>query len=484
MKKKAFFLLFCLAFILRFYKINSPIIGMHSWRQADTAAISRNYYENGYRFLYPQIDWGGDSQGYVETEFPIYSFIVALLYGVFGVHEFLGRLLSVIFAMISLYYLYFLLLKMSDRKTALWSCFFFAILPPLIFYSRTFQPESTLVMSLILGVYFFSQWMDTEKIIYFITSLIFIALACLIKIPSLYIGLPILYLAWMKSGKKIFYQISMWIYGLIVLLSVALWYYHAHRIHLKTGLTFGIWEYGLDKWGNWDLIFQWKFWNRIIFQNLAEDYFVWIGFIIFVIGMFLKRKSKLETLSDVWLMALVIYFIIVARGNYIHLYYQLPFMIPAVIYLGKVYAQHFHPKDLKNKKTILLSAGLIGICLLTAGRYTIYIEKENTRNSDLYKLAEIVKDKIEDKALVIAIDNNDPTLLYLAHKKGWHAFPNQLDTSFVTQKNNKGARYIIGNHNLFKGDLELSRLRELLKNHKVIYDDKSSFILEISEEMR
>lgn len=482
MKKNTIFFLLGLAFVLRIYKINSPIIGMHSWRQADTAAISRNYYENGYKFFYPQIDWGGDSPGYVETEFPIYSFIVALIYKIFGISEVFGRLLSVIFSLITIYFLYLLVLKLVNKNTALWSCFFFAIFPPNIFYSRTFQSESALLMSLVLGVYFFSQWLDTEKKRYFFLSSTFIALTCLLKLPSLYIGLPLLYLAWLKSGKKVLIQWSLGLYSFLVLLPVVIWYYHAHQIFLKYGLTFGIWEYGSDKWGNWNLVFTLKFWNRILFQNLAEDYFTWIGFVIFIIGLSIKRKTKQEKFFDIWIVSLVIYFVIVAQGNYVHLYYQLPFMIPSTVFLGKVFMRYFSPYIFKNKKSLVLLISLIGILALGAGRYYIYIKKENTKRSDVFKLAEIVKKKTEEKSLIIAVDSNDPTLLYLSHKKGWHAFPGQLNDSFLAQKKQKGAKYIIGTHSSFRGESEQKILRSLFRNYQVVFDDEKSFILKILKE--
>ncbi|OKH17396.1 hypothetical protein FACHB389_34685, partial [Nostoc calcicola FACHB-389] len=121
--------LLILAIALRIYNINSPIIGIHSWRQSDTAAIARNFYENGFNLFYPQIDWGGNSPGYCETEFPIYSFIVALIYRVFGVAEFWGRFLSIICFLVALYFLYQFIIKISDKKIASWSCLFFVILP-------------------------------------------------------------------------------------------------------------------------------------------------------------------------------------------------------------------------------------------------------------------------------------------------------------------------------------------------------------------
>jgi 4-amino-4-deoxy-L-arabinose transferase-like glycosyltransferase len=130
---------------------------VHSWRQADTAAMARNFYENGYNFLYPQIDWGGNLAGYCQTEFPIYSFLVAILYRFFGVHESIGRILSIVFSLIAICFFYKLCLEITcDKKLSFWSSFFYTIIPTNIYYSRTFQPESLVLMSAISGFYFFS----------------------------------------------------------------------------------------------------------------------------------------------------------------------------------------------------------------------------------------------------------------------------------------------------------------------------------------
>ncbi len=254
MKKYAIFYLLVLTFIVRIYNIMSPLIGNHSWRQTDTAAIARNYYENGYKFSYPQIDWGGNSPGYVETEFPIYPFVVALLYKLCGVYESIGRFLSIVFSIITNYFLYLLVRKIIDEITALWSCFLFAILPSLVFFGRAFMPESAILMSSILGIYFFLKWADSESWQDFLLSSGFITLACLLKIPTLYLGLPLLYIACLKFKTRVLFQWSLWLYSFVVLIPVIAWYYHAHQLLLHQSFTFGIWEYGTDKWGNWDFI--------------------------------------------------------------------------------------------------------------------------------------------------------------------------------------------------------------------------------------
>ena len=47
-------LLFGLA--VRLYKINNPVADWHSWRQADTASVSRNFVKSGINLLYPTYD--------------------------------------------------------------------------------------------------------------------------------------------------------------------------------------------------------------------------------------------------------------------------------------------------------------------------------------------------------------------------------------------------------------------------------------------
>src|SRR5207249_5902596 len=76
-----------LAVAARLVLINQPYVDDWSWRQSDVAAIARNFYEGGFRFAYPQIDWAGDATGYVGTEFPILPFLAAICYKVAGIHE-------------------------------------------------------------------------------------------------------------------------------------------------------------------------------------------------------------------------------------------------------------------------------------------------------------------------------------------------------------------------------------------------------------
>ena len=62
-----------------------------SWRESDIASIARNYLREGMNPLYPKIDWRGDGPGLAEMEFPIYPWLIAVCYKLFGIHEVIGR---------------------------------------------------------------------------------------------------------------------------------------------------------------------------------------------------------------------------------------------------------------------------------------------------------------------------------------------------------------------------------------------------------
>ena len=87
-------LIFIIAALPRLYRINNPVADWHSWRQADTAAVARNFIKERFNLLYPQSDsllasnpkQLPNPKRLFINEFPLYNAIVALLYQQFGVH--------------------------------------------------------------------------------------------------------------------------------------------------------------------------------------------------------------------------------------------------------------------------------------------------------------------------------------------------------------------------------------------------------------
>ncbi|MBD2613112.1 MAG: ArnT family glycosyltransferase [Nostoc sp. ZfuVER08] len=478
--------LLTLAIAIRIYNINSPIIGIHSWRQSDTAAMARNFYENNFNLFYPQIDWGGNSPGYCETEFPIYSFIVALIYKIFGgVSEFWGRFFSILCFLVALYFLYQLIVKILDQKTASWSCLFFVILPLNVYYSRTFQPESMLLMCSVIGIYYFINWLDFEKQQDLILSGSFVALACLIKVlPIIYLGIPIFYLAWAKYNIRVFYQISLWIYSILILMSVAAWYYHAHQLFLDYGNTFGFWSGSTNRY-NYNIVLSWRFWTEIFFRTVVRHFAIF-GFPIFLLGLFITRKTRQEYVLDIWLISVILTWVLVPITSLVHEYYQLQFMLPAVIFMGKACSYYLEQAagQFNYKKAILGC-----LCLTVAAGsviYTVdYMFKERTDKSAVFQLAQQVKANTKSESLIIATTASDPTLLYLSHRKGWLINHNDVTEEFILSKAKLGAKYLVGSfnfiesYNLFVDDNQKQKVQTFLKKYPNVLKDGKNFIAEL-----
>src|SRR5437016_6256493 len=192
--------LWILAVAVRLILIDQPYVDYWSWRQSDVAAIARNFVEHGFRFGYPQIDWAGGSGGYVGTEFPILPFLAAICYKFAGIHEWFGRSQSVIFFAVSLPFFFLLVREIFGGTAAIWATFFYAFAPLNIFAGRSFMPDVPSLGMGIIGLYFFRCWLCDGKMAPFYLAAIAISLSLLIKVTSIVIAAPILYLVVAESA--------------------------------------------------------------------------------------------------------------------------------------------------------------------------------------------------------------------------------------------------------------------------------------------
>ncbi len=392
-----------------------------------------------------------------------------------------GRMLSVLFSLFTIYGLFLLVRKFLSENAALWTAFIYTILPLNIFYARAFMPESALLMCTVWGVYWFSQWIDRERPADFIRAVLFIALAALIKIPTLYIGLPLLYLAWARHGSGLFRKPVMWIFALLVFAPIAGWYYHAHQVYQQFGLTFGIWGFGTDKWGNFDLLTSFSFYNDVFFKSIAERHFTFIGFILFLTGLFFTRKSPGERVFDFWLIGVVVYILIVAEGNRMHEYYQLPFILPGVVFIGKVLDRYVKPDVIGSFRKSPVVVSLLGICMLAIFvlsyiRYDALTARE-THDNSLFRLAEAVERHTNKDDLVIAVSEGNPIVLYRCGRRGWNGYVWSMDTAWLESKRDKGARYLVGQKKFFDGNE--TTLENFYTHFVVVEKGEDYFIIEL-----
>src|SRR5713101_5175090 len=146
---------------VRLIGVNQPFLDLQAWRQAETAAVARNYYEEGLDFFYPRVDWRGDTPGYVEMEFPLYQFLVACLYRVVGApREWIGHAVSAVFSVATIPLLYALARKFYGMDAARLAAFMFAAAPLNVFFGRAFMPDAAMLFFSVGAIYFFARWAE------------------------------------------------------------------------------------------------------------------------------------------------------------------------------------------------------------------------------------------------------------------------------------------------------------------------------------
>jgi 4-amino-4-deoxy-L-arabinose transferase-like glycosyltransferase len=479
MRKKNFskfslFLILILAFFLRFYKINIPLADHHSWRQADTAAVARNFIKEGFDFLRPRIDNMTplhspdlpNPERLFLAEPPIYNSLVALVYSVFGIKDSLARLVTIAFSLGSIIFLFLLVSQFFGQAIALWASFFFAVLPYSIFYGRVILPELTMVFFSLGMLYFFRLWLGKKTKLSFVLAVVFSGLALSQKAFPFFLALPMAYwlfknwgLKFLKEKKAVFLLL---IYIFLSLSPIFLWRFWISRF--PEGIPPYDWLFNQGGIRFRPAFFRWIFVERIAKLILG----IW-GLPLFLLGLALRPKKGPGWFFHLWFLAFLIYSTVFAAGNVTHDYYQVPFIPIAAVFLslGTNFLLSGLPQRLFSKALSRLIFLSCLVFMLGCGWYQIRDFYLIQGGVDLAGKA--VNQLTPSGALVLTGDSNDATLLYNCNRYGWTGgyasyFPNLPES--IERVKSLGAEYYVTTKISSLTDSEFGQY--LLANFKVI----------------
>ncbi len=465
-----------------------PIIGWHAHRQADTAAIARNFFRTGDGILYPMIDRFGGVV--VEMNFPLYPFLVSLLYSVFGLHDFLGRLLSILFSIGTIIGLYQLGSQFYSRRTAVLAASVFAIPPLNMLISSLFMPEAMLLFTIVYGLYFFSRWTNEEGAVNAVMAWFFLSVAILVKMP-LYLGLPLLFISRLKFGSwlKPLGNGRLWAFALAILLPAAAWYLHSHHAVAGTGHTFGIWSApGTGKWSSFRLLLDGHFYFTVFVKSIGKYHLTFFGVLMCMAGLVVAVKFKREQFAAIWLLAGLIYVMLWGNGHLPHPYYQLPLIPPMALLIGRAFdwlidrcEKQDNTREVRRSFTIAILAAA-GILLLSGHVYLRLIQNERKGIAAL-ELAEEVQRISNPDEVIATISGGSPFLLYLSDRKGWIVSCDTLGEEQFIDLRKKNVNLIAGLKRK-GGMLEISPfLHERRKGISILVDSQTYFILRLTPDV-
>lgn len=410
-----------IAIAFRLYKIDTPLADFHSWRQADTAAVARNFVNMGFDLIHPKYDdlsnvqSGKDNpQGYRMVEFPIYNAIFAGIYKLSPnlPIEVWGRITTIFFSLVIIAIIYYLTLKEIGRLAAFWAATIYSVFPFFVFFSRVVLPETTASGLTFISIFFL--YLNPTSPIFYILSAIFMASALLVKPTVIFFFLPLAYIFYNKHKNQVLKKPFFYIY--FILAAIPLIWWRTYINNYPEGIPASDWlitsvntATGMQIIFFRPAFFRWVFYERI--NNLILG---GLSAAFFILGCFLKQKKNLMITI---LLASLGYLLVFQGGNVQHVYYQ-TLILPAVaIYMGIGIA---YISTLKKKPLeILPTYGLLFAILGFSWFVSFYQVKDYYGYSpDLVQSAKIINSLTTHDDKIVTDNTGDTTLLYLSDRRG------------------------------------------------------------------
>lgn len=435
-------LILALGFLVRLYRINFPIADWHSFRQSDTAAVSKIYVREGYDLLHPKyfdisnVQSGLDNpNGYRFVEFPIYNLLHAFFYKTFGLLTFetWGRLINIIASLFSGFIIFLLLRKYYNLKTAFLGLSFFLFIPFSIFYSRTILPDIMMTTASLGGIYFFDKFLDAKKkakFVYYFLAIFFTASALLLKPFAIFFTIPMIFLAFKKYKKNTFFKWYLWIFAIFSLLPLLLW--RNWISNFPEGIPASNWLFN----GN-GIRFRPSFFRWIFYERVTKLILGYSG-VILLASSCLALKNRKIYFFIAFAISSLLYLFVIATGNVQHDYYQILILPTISIFAG---IGSFELYTLLRKKVgNLFSTLILALLIFLALFFSLDQVKDyfNINDPRMVAAGRRADEILPKDAIVIAPYDGSTTFLNIISRKGWPVFQSPIEELIE-----KGAQYLV-----------------------------------------
>jgi 4-amino-4-deoxy-L-arabinose transferase-like glycosyltransferase len=369
--------------------------------------------------------------GWRMVEFPLYQGIGAGIAQIIpGVQiEIILRLVSIFTSVGTVLLLIILITRYYGIPVGLITGFVYSILPYSIYYGRTVLPDSLMVFFSLLSLVLLDSALSGGKSIHpvkFAAAAFSAAFALLVKPMAVFLLIPVIYLFWCHQQSRKSRIAGMIIFGTVAFLPFLFW-----RIWISQypeGIPAFWWlfnEGNIRFKGAW---FYWLFAERI--GNLILGYW---GLIPLGLGLTVSARKN-SILHILFALSAVLYFIVIAKGNVQHDYYQI-LIIPTVsILLARGYV--WMMSQSVNRISFWILA-LVSLLFMTGfSWYTIRTYYWINR-PEILEAGKAADRLLPTDAKVIAPYNGDTTFLYQTGRQGW---PIGFD---IDKKISQGAAYYV-----------------------------------------
>ena len=188
-KHKWLFALLTLQVAIHLPYMNRVAMGNHVWRQVNTLAVAKNYYEKDMNILYPRIDKNYGTNGITGPQFTSYYYSVALIYKVFGFSETAHRWFSLLLSLCAIAGTIAIIRLYLPRGGApYWGGLALIGIPEFYYYSIAAVPDLLALAAMVWGWWWFYQFLNRPSAMNLIFSMLLLALAGMTKLMFLVPG--------------------------------------------------------------------------------------------------------------------------------------------------------------------------------------------------------------------------------------------------------------------------------------------------------
>ena len=416
--------------------LQPDVQGTHQWRQADTAAVARNFATESMNFFLPRVDARDQFSGVTGMEFPLFNYLVALVYKV--THTTWvgwGKGLSLLCALLSMVWLSrFVLLREGLQDRLLWFTVF-GFMPFVFNFSSKFMPEFLALLCAIGFVLAWRTYQQKRRGSYALMACLALAVSMLIRPYYAFYGLPMLIGFIQAVRSKAYRQAGLLaVMGAVTLLPFALWY-GVWFFYLNAHNGFGYYFYlGSPFSKNVQAYFTtWVIVGGLL-KTLCQDYLGWVLLPFFVYGSWQIWRRQPVTTVVTWQryfyaisVLIVLALPLVIGTHFIVHYYYLDAALPAVVIASFLGVQAFVQRLPKIGWTlwVLILLGLF------AGTWHHYRFDPELTKLDQQKA--MLLQGISKQMLIVTPYGKNPIYLYALDRKGWAFRPSTQKAQCIAQ---------------------------------------------------
>ena len=338
--------------------MNKPDMGVHTWRQTNTLAVAKNYYEVDMRILYPRIDKNYGTTGVTGPQFTSYDYGLACCYKLFGFSESIHRWFSLAISLLALWGAYRVFRLYLDPFISSISLLAMVGIPEFFFYSIAAVPDLLALAFMVWGWWFFYRFSERKKYAYALYAGILLALAGMTKLMFLVPGFvflgEIIRRKWIDFPRLIGYATM----AFLALAGSIWWYLWAKYLTYLNGLH--------------EFVHQIRFLNGAseIIAAITQNIFIdavetWIGYPLLLPvagGLFFAIKKGLKKRQDIRislsLVGALMYYIVMQHQLKYHGYYILLY-VPFIALTVGLFLSVLRSKKWRN--TVIVCAALAPI---------------------------------------------------------------------------------------------------------------------------